>query len=124
MDVPGFLTKQFYVEGSLRNRPDGFELQARNRLGDGVLVGVGALTVDGRPIPKDAVSAEPDDGSGIVSAAAVSRVSPIRARKGTAVTLRVVGAPLTPGRHTLSVELFEVNLGLLRLSITDSVTGG
>lgn len=121
MNVPGYLTKQFYVAGSLRNGPDGFELQARNQVADGVLVGIGTLSVDGVALDKGSVSAEPDDGTGVVQAADVSRYRPIRARKGLAVTLRVAGPRLAPGSHTLSVELYEVNLGLLRLSITDVV---
>ena len=43
MNIPGFIARQFYVSGSLRNTDTGWELQATNPMGDGVLVGVEAL---------------------------------------------------------------------------------
>ena len=43
MRVPDFLVRQFYVPGSLRHEGDGFSLQARNGMGDGTLVGIGAV---------------------------------------------------------------------------------
>lgn len=121
MDVPEFLVRQFYVAGSLRNLADGsgFELRARNGMGDGTLVGLGRIKVDGQAIAPEAIEAEPSDGSGVVQASDVSRTRPIRIPRGTQVTLRVRGRTLEPGRHVLSVELYEVNLGLLRFTTTD-----
>ena len=37
MPVPPALLRRFYVEGSLRNRRDGFELRLSNRLAPGTL---------------------------------------------------------------------------------------
>ncbi len=48
---PGFIARQFYVAGSLRNTDTGWELQAQNPMGEGMLVGVGRMHVDGREIP-------------------------------------------------------------------------
>ena len=58
MRVPGFMVKQFYVAGSLRNTPTGFSVQARNGMADGLLVGIGAISVDGVAIEPAAVSAQ------------------------------------------------------------------
>ena len=124
MEVPGFLARQFYVAGSLRNTADGFSLAARNPLGDGTLVGIGRLAVDGREIRAAEVSASRAGQPGRIQAAEVSRWAPIRVRKGDAVTLHIVGEPLAPGEHHLEVELFEVNLGALRFSIADRVADG
>ena len=57
MNVPGFIARQFYVTGSLRNEPTGFRLEAHNPMGDGILVGVGRLAVDGMAIPPETVTA-------------------------------------------------------------------
>ncbi|MDP8904501.1 MAG: hypothetical protein M3N29_04180 [Chloroflexota bacterium] len=119
MNVPGFIARQFYVAGSLRNTPDGFELQAHNPMGDGVLVGVGRLRVDGREIPADAVTATRTGGEERYRVADVSRASPIHVRKGDRVTFHVAGPQLDPGEHRLEVELHELNLGVLRLSLSD-----
>jgi hypothetical protein len=124
VDVPGFLAKQFYVSGSLRNTPTGFRLEARNPMGNGTLVGIGRLAVDGQTIEASAVSALRADDPTLIQAASVDKFHPIRVQKGDHVALLVAGAPLAPGSHKLEVELYEVNLGLLRLAITDTVRPG
>lgn len=124
MNVPGFIARQFYVTGSLRNEPTGFRLDAQNPMGDGVLVGVGRLAVDGKEIPHESVTASRTGGDEVYRAAEVSRTNPIRVRKGDRVTFHVAGAQLATGQHKLDVELFEVNVGQLRLSLTDRLAEG
>lgn len=123
MDVPGFLVRQFYVKGSLRNSERGFELQARNPLGDGALVGVGRLAVDGQPIAADSVRALREGDATPIQSGEISPQRPIRVRKGDRVTLLVDGPRLEPGEHRLEVELDELNLGRLRFSVRDRLSG-
>jgi hypothetical protein len=123
MQVPAFIARQFYVQGSLRNTPDGFELEAQNPLGDGTLVGVGKIAVDGQPVPIDAISALRQGDPDPIAAAQLSPMSPIRVRKGDRVTLSIRGAQLSPGDHQLEVELYERDLGALRFSLTDRLIG-
>jgi len=124
MNVPGFIARQFYVTGSLRNEPTGFCLEAHNPMGDGVLVGVGRLAVDGMAIPPEAVTATRTGGDEVYRAADVSKTNPIQVKKGDRVTFHVAGRQLTGGQHRLDVELFEVNIGQLRLSLTDRLSEG
>lgn len=119
MQVPSFLARKFYVAGSLRNTPGGFSLQAQNAMGGGTLVGIGMLSVDGRAIPLDAVTAIRDGDLEPIRAADLSRLHPIKVAVGDRVTLEVSGAPLERGEHKLEVELYELNLGALRFSISD-----
>lgn len=119
MNIPGFLARQFYVEGSLRNTEAGFELQAQNPMGAGTLVGVGRLRVDGRDIAAETVSARRSGDETPIKAADVSRTNPVNVVKGDKVTLHVDGEHLNPGEHRLEVELFEINLGRLSFSISD-----
>src|SRR5215212_9509419 len=119
MNVPGFIARQFYVSGSLRNTADGFQLEAHNPMGDGVLVGVGQLRIDGRDIPTEAVTARRSGSDEVYRAADVSRSNSIAIRKGDRVTLLVAGEPLEKGDHKLEVVLHEVNVGALRLSLSD-----
>jgi hypothetical protein len=121
VNIPGFLARQFYVAGSLRNTDDGWELQAQNPMGDGVLVGVGAMRVDGAEIPADNVSARRTGEAEPINAKDVSRLRPVTVFKGDRVTLAVTGEPLSAGPHKLDVELVELNLGRLSFSITDSI---
>ena len=124
MHVPGFLARRFYVTGSLRNTEDGFSLQAQNPMGDGTLVGIGRLRVDGRAIATASVSAVRDGDPTALQASEVSPRQPIRVNLGDRVTLFVEGPALSPGRHRLEVELYELNLGRLSFSISDDLTGG
>ena len=121
MQVPGFLARRFYVAGSLRNTATGFQLQAQNPMGAGTLVGIGKLSVDGRQIPAEAVSAVRDGDPTPLHAKDVSPRQPIRVAVGDRITLFVAGQPLPPGRHRLDVELYEVNMGRLRFSISDDL---
>lgn len=122
MNIPGFIARQFYVSGSLRNTPTGFQLEARNPMGDGTLVGVGRLRIDGSDIPAEAVSAQKAGADEPpMQASAVTSDQPVRVSKGDRVILRVEGDPLAPGEHKLEVELFELNLGRLRFSLSDTL---
>lgn len=124
MDVPGFMARQFYVAGSLRNTADGFSLAARNPLGEGTLTSIRRLAVDGREIPAEAVTAIRQADGETFRAGEISTSHPVRVGKGDQVTLRVVGTPLQPGEHRLEVQLTELNLGLLRLSVSDNLAEG
>lgn len=121
MNIPGFIARQFYVAGSLRNTDSGFELKAQNPMGNGVLVGVGKLRVDGRDIAPETVTAQRSGEAEPIRALDVSKSRPVSVFKGDEVTLHVSGTPLTPGEHELEVELFELNLGRLAFSISDQV---
>ena len=122
MNIPGFIARQFYVAGSLRNTDNGWELQAQNPMGDGVLVGVGRMAVDGREIPADRVFAQRVGEAERLRAADVSRTQPVKVSKGDRVTLAVEGEPLAVGEHKLDVQLVELNLGALSFSISDRIT--
>lgn len=123
MQIPGFIARQFYVSGSLRNTPTGFQLEARNPMGEGTLVGVGRLRIDGSDIPAEAVSAQKAGSNDEpMQASAVTPDQPVRVSKGDRVILRIEGEPLAPGDHRLEVELVEVNLGRLNFSLTDTLS--
>jgi hypothetical protein len=119
--VPGFLVRQFYIGGSLRNAGDGFELQARNPMGDGNLVGIRRIAVDGTAIEPTAVSARRNGSDEVIPAIAVSRHTPVRFRKGDAVTFHIAGHPLSAGKHKLELEIIERDAGLLQLSLEDKL---
>ena len=121
MNIPGFIARQFYISGSLRNTDTGWELQAHNPMGDGTLVGVGRIKVDGTDVPVAAVSARRTGDPEPIRAADVTRDRPVSVFRGDRVTLAVDGTPLTPGEHRLDVELDELNIGRLSFSIKDTV---
>ena len=121
MRVPGFLLRQLYRSGSLRNEPDGFSLQAHNPLGDGTLVRIGRIRVDGQDIDAHDVTARRDGDPAIYQALDVSPRSPVTFRRGDVVTFHVAGWQLEPGDHRLELEVEEVNLGRVSLAIEDRI---
>jgi hypothetical protein len=121
MRVPDFLVRQFYVSGSLRAEGSGFRLQARNGIGDGTLVGVGRISVDGVDVDLAAVTATREGDPGVHRATEVSRRTPVSFSRGDVVTFHIADRPLAPGRHRFEVEIHELNAGALTLSITDEL---
>jgi hypothetical protein len=121
MRVPDFLVRQFYVAGSLRNEGDGFRIEARNGMGDGHIVGIGQLSVDGREVDLSAVTATRSSDPTPRRATELSPTSPVPFSRGDVVTIHVAGRPLTPGPHRFEVEVFERDAGSLQLSLTDTV---
>lgn len=121
MRVPGFLLRQLYRSGSLRNEPDGFSLQAHNPLGDGTLVRIGRIRVDGQDIDAQDVTARREGDPAVYRALDVSPASPVTFRRGDVVTFHIAGWQLEPGEHRLELEVDEVNLGRVSLAIDDRV---
>ncbi|MEA2622990.1 MAG: hydroxymethylglutaryl-CoA reductase [Chloroflexota bacterium] len=124
MRVPGFIVRQFYVKGSLRNADGGIQLQARNPLGDGRLVGIGRFTIDGEQIQPADVSAIRDGDAEWTRGEDVSPTTPVTFQKGDQVTFNVSGRTLRPGRHKLEVEIFERDAGRLSLTFEDDIKEG
>ena len=121
MRVPDFLVRQFYVKGSLQPEGDGFRLQARNGMGDGTLVGIGRVVMDGQAIDPSAITASRVGDDAVHRAADVSRRAPVSFKRGDVVTFHITGHPLAPGEHRFEVEIYELNLGLLQLALKDTV---
>ncbi len=121
MRVPGFMARQVYLAGSLRNEPGGFRLQARNGIGDGVLIGIGRIRVDEQAIDSRQITAQRDGEDAIYQAVDISPERPVIFRRGDVVTFHVAGWQLEPGEHDLEVELDERNLGRLIVAVRDAL---
>jgi hypothetical protein len=119
MRVPDFLVRQFYVPGSLQREGDGFSIQARNGMGDGTLVGIGRISVDGTVIDPDVITATREGDDAIHRAVEISRAAPISFRRGDVVTFHLAEHELAPGEHRFEVEIHELNLGTLTLALKD-----
>lgn len=121
MRVPGFLLRQLYRTGSLRNEADGFVLEAHNPLADGTIVRIGRISVDGQAIAPEDVTARRAGDDTVHRALDVSPATPVTFRRGDVVTFHVAGWRLEPGKHRLELEVDERNLGRVSLAIDDRV---
>ncbi len=117
--IPEFLLKALYVKGSLRNENDGFEFQMKNDLGPARIIGARPLQLDRKPIPMDScrfVHGEEEAGF-----ADVDPENSVLMRKGEAVTVRVIGQELRPGRRALAINVVVKDMGNISFTITDQV---
>ncbi len=121
MRVPDFLVRQFYVAGSLQHEGNGFRVQARNGMGDGTLIGVGEISIDGQLIDPASITATREGEDTVHRAADISRQAPVSFSRGDVVTFHIADHALAPGEHRFEVNVYEVNLGLVSLSIKDKV---
>ncbi len=121
MRIPDFLVRQFYVSDSLRHEGGGFCVQARNGMGDGTLVGIGKISVDGTVIDAALITATLEGQDVVHHAAEVSPRAPVSFSRGDVVTFHIADYPLAEGKHRFEVDIYEVNLGLISLSLSDTV---
>jgi len=117
MPIPPALLRRLYLQGSLRNRHDGFEFTLRNRLAPSTVLGLGPLTVNSRKYEGDNLLLHTRK-----STRPVERVTPeypfdwpINAD----ITLIGVGQPLTAGSHALTIEMLLRETGKTTLTIED-----
>jgi hypothetical protein len=117
--IPEFMLKALYVRGSLLRIDDGFEFQIKNELGPARIVGALPLKVDRTQVPLADCSFLYGDEE--VAAEALTPENSLLMRKGEAVTIRVRGMALRPGRHTLEIGVAVKDLGELRFTVGDGV---
>ena len=117
--IPEFLLKALYVKGSLHNDGDGFEFQMKNDLGPARIIGARPLQLDRKPIPL--ASCHFVHGVEEASFADVDVENSVLMRKGEAVTVRVKGQKLRPGRRTLGINVIVKDLGNVSFTVSDKV---
>ncbi len=120
MVVPSFLLKKLYVKGSFKNTPNGFELNLRNALAPGTLIGFGPLQIDGRNIPLDKVFIR----VGATEAVRASDVTPAAPRlfpMNSIVNFRVEDQPLSGGSHHVVLGVNTKEAGELKIDAEDTI---
>ena len=118
--IPTFLLKKLYVKGSFKNTAHGFQIALRNTLAQGTLIGVGAIQIDGRDIPRDKIFITLDDAAPI-RASDVSFDAPRAFPLDVTVTFRVEDQPLAPGVHRVNIAVNTKEAGELKIDAEDSI---
>ncbi len=116
--IPPALLRRLYVEGSLQNRPDGFEFTLRNRLAPSTIISLGPLTVDGRSVSQDVVQIQTKRNLRAVTK--VADKSPLDWLINTEIKLIVAEGALAPGIHRLTFEIGLKEVGALTLRVEDT----
>lgn len=117
--IPEFMLKALYVRGSLRRTDEGIEFQLKNELGPARIVGAVPLRVDRQAVPAADCSFVHGDREEAFEA--VTAENSVLMRKGEAVTVRVRGLSLRPGRHTLDIGVLVKDMGEIRFTVGDSL---
>lgn len=116
------MLKQLYTNGSLANTEDGFRFELKNRLLAAKLHGVHRVAVDGRDVPLAGSRIVCDDGR-VFGHADVTPATPAEFALGDRFEVRMLGAPLAPGEHALTIEFEATPVGRTVLEVRDEVAG-
>jgi alpha-galactosidase len=118
--IPSFFLNKLYVKGSLRNTPEGCEFILRNGIDTGTVIGIPRVEIDGVDYAAEALVVHVP-GKGTFPGIAITPQAPLSLIKGGAVTVRLVGAVLRPGRHTLRLRFQTREVGELEIKVKDLV---
>jgi len=117
--VPTFVLRKLYIPGSLQNTADGFELKLKNTLASGTVIGLGPLVIDGTPCATTDVYVT--RGETTRCAADITKGAPVPFDINQVVTIMVRGTRLTPGLHTVILDVMTKEAGRLIWDIRDTV---
>ena len=120
--IPPALLRRLYVEGSLPNRPDGFEFILRNRLAPSTILRLGPLTIDDRAVAQDLVQIQTK--RNVRSITRVTDKAPHDWPINIEIKLIVAGQALEPGSHRLAFAMSLKEVGELTLRVEDAPDNG
>jgi len=112
------MLQRMYVKGSLRNQDTGFAFQVKNLIESGSMSGIAKLAVDGDELELDGVTIEL--GGKTREVGEITWSSPQYVSYGATLTVSVP-VTLSPGEHTINLQINVPELGRLSMPITDSV---
>jgi len=117
--IPAFLLKKLYVKRSLKNTDAGVELEIKNTLAPGTIVGGSAVTIDGTAYPLTDTVAISGGSEHVL--ADVSKDNPLIFGINTSIIIRVKGVQLEPGTHKISIPVLTKEAGELEIDVSDSI---
>jgi len=120
MRIPAMLLKKLYTFGSLTNTDEGFQFSVKNRLTDTVIHSVKSIRVDGQVLAHSQLILVYTDGTR-QPANSISDKAPIDFPLKQILTLQVMGAPLTPGKHKLEIAFVVDKFGELAFTVEDAL---
>lgn len=121
MQVPEFLLRRLYVNGSLRSVDGGFAFDLKNSLGSGYAEEVLPLTLDGDELPMASTRFDADGETTRFDE--VSGARPMTLGMDRTVTISVDGRALMPGKHKLGIGFVVAGMGTLQFDVTDIIDG-
>jgi len=117
--IPAFLLKKLYVKRSLKNTAGGVEMEIKNNLAPGTIIGGSPIAIDGAEYPlADTFFV---GGEGERAFADVSKSNPLIFGMNKAIILRLKGVELEPGLHKVSIPVLTKEAGELKIEVSDTI---
>lgn len=117
---PSSMLGKLFVKGSLRNTEDGFELKLKNIIDSGTVTGIGPVVVDEASYAPDTCRMKVGDKE--VRGDQITRNTPVPVRAFAEILVQVKAAPLQPGEHKVTLQVFTNEAGKLQFSVTEPLT--
>jgi hypothetical protein len=116
---PPSMLAQLIVKGSLKNNETGFELKLKNVIDSATLTGMGALGVDESTFEPQMITMKVGEKS--LRADQITRTESVYVRAYAVIEVMIEGAPLQPGAHKLTFQIFTREAGRLQFSVTETI---
>jgi hypothetical protein len=117
--IPAFLLKKLYVKRSLKNTDAGVELEIKNNLAPGTIVGGSPLVIDGTEYPLTDTFAVSDEGERAFSD--VSKSNPLIFGINKSIIIRLKDVQLEPGSHRIRIPVLTREAGELKIEVKDTI---
>lgn len=120
VEIPSLLLKQLYTFSSLENTDDGYTFALKNRLTSTRVLALKTVRVDGADVPRGRFSVLNSAGEAVVPADEAPH-TPFDLPLGTVLTVRVVGQPLSAGKHRIEIAFEAESFGELAVEVEDAI---
>jgi len=120
MMIPAGILNKLYTRSSLKNTEAGAQFSLKNRLSDAEVVGVAAISIDGREVGLDRVRFDLSDGR-TFTPAQIDGANPIPFPFSSVVTIQTDQPDLEMGRHNIDVAFDTRPFGRLQLRVEDTI---
>jgi hydroxymethylglutaryl-CoA reductase (NADPH) len=118
--IPSMLLRQLYTFGSLKNADGGVQFSIKNRLSDAEMTELQGVTIDGQPVPREALALDLGDGE-VLRPDDVAPDRPLAFPLRKVVTLRAAVAPLALGKHKIEIAFRTKQFGTLKFEVEDAI---
>jgi len=113
------MLRRMYVQGSLRNKDEGFTFQVKNQIDSGSMSGIAKVAVDGEERSLEGATVQ--IGDKVRPASEISWSRPLYVPYGATLTVYIPGK-LEAGEHTINLQINVPELGRISMPITDTIS--
>jgi hydroxymethylglutaryl-CoA reductase (NADPH) len=118
--IPSLILKQLYTFGSLKNIDHGIQFSVKNRLSDGTVTGLILIKLDGKEVPRQAITLRLPEGTLFHPDDLVDDPLAFPLRQILDITCRV--DPLSLGKHKIEIHFNSKPFGKLKLKVEDAIS--